>query len=338
MGIRRNHYDVSNRVFVADPRTVCRAVCEIVGPLAPQADLRPLRRAFELFGRLYAGLQPGYHGCETWYHDAQHSLDCALAMTRLMDGYERTAARPYRLGGGRLLLGVIAALFHDAGYIRSREDSETHGAELTLSHVGRGGELLERLLPQLGLPAHAELARPLLHFTGFEVPLDGIEVRHPLDRLLGHMLGSADVLAQLADRCYLEKCRDFLYDEFAACGLAGAGSRALYASREELLSRTPEFRDRLWSERLDGCFKGVYRHAADHFGGGNLYVEAIDRQLRWLEQALRKGEAATRLRRRPAAVNAEPLRRLLGAGTTRVEAKSSGYRRLLCQGRMAAQA
>ena len=41
-------------------------------------------------------------------------------------------------------------------------------------------------------------------------------------RLLGNMLGSADIIAQMSDRCYLEKCRDRLFPEFVWGGLASA--------------------------------------------------------------------------------------------------------------------
>ena len=44
----------------------------------------------------------------------------------------------------------------------------------------------------------------------------------PRDRKLGHLLGTADLIAQMADRCYLEKCRDRLYPEFVLGGIAAA--------------------------------------------------------------------------------------------------------------------
>ena len=40
------------------------------------------------------------------------------------------------------------------------------------------------------------------------------------DITVGHLLGTADMIAQMADRCYLEKCRDRLYAEFVLGGVA----------------------------------------------------------------------------------------------------------------------
>src|SRR3546814_11057603 len=94
---RRNHYDVTDRVRISHPDDVCAAVCALLAELHPQADLAALRHAFKTFGRLYAGTLPGYAGCDTWYHDAQHSLNCALAMARLIDGHERSVPTSQRL-------------------------------------------------------------------------------------------------------------------------------------------------------------------------------------------------------------------------------------------------
>ena len=163
--IRRNHYDVTDRVFVADPRIVCEEVCSLLRLVGRNADLRPVELAFDAFGRLYAGTLPGYLGCETWYHDAQHSLDCALAMARLLEGHERGVAAAERLGERRAQLGVIVALFHDAGYIRRSVDEEQHGAQFTLFHVRRSGDFLAGFLPSVGFAPEGPLAEQLVHFT-----------------------------------------------------------------------------------------------------------------------------------------------------------------------------
>jgi hypothetical protein len=313
---RRNHYDVTDRVFVGDPRVVCTEVCAILRSLDASTDLRPVEQAFDVFSRLYAGTLPGYVGCETWYHDVQHSLDCTLVMARLLDGHDRSVPAAERLGERRARLGVIMALFHDAGYIRRHSDEEQHGAEFTLFHVRRSGDFMAEFLPSAGFAQEAPLAEQLVHFTGYEIALNQIQARHPLDRRLGFMLGTADVLAQMSDRCYLEKCRDFLYPEFEICGLAGAphpnGPSPLYASREELLRRTPEFQDKIWKERMDGYFESVYRHAATHFGGRNLYLEAIENHMRNLREVLRTDQILKDLRRRAECINAGPLRVILG--------------------------
>lgn len=312
--VRRNHYDVTNRVRISHPQAVHKAVCALFAARWPQADLSPLRPAFDTFTRLYAGTLPGYVGCETWYHDAQHSLDCALATARLIDGHEASEPAARQLGAKRAVLGVIIALFHDAGYIRRHDDDAHHGAEFTLNHVHRSGEFLAAFLPTAGLAQSVALTRQIVHFTGYEIALDAIRVKDARDRMLGFLLGTADVLAQTADRCYLEKCRDFLYPEFELCGLAGpprvGGPRPIYRSRRHLLENTPDFNRKLWAERLDGYFKGCHRYMRAHFGGRDPYSESIEAHLARIARLIRTRKL-DELRQRPRAVGAQQMKRLL---------------------------
>lgn len=315
---RRNHYDVTGHVFIADPRVVRDEVASILAARYPGLDLQPVDRAFEMFTQLYIGELPGYVGCETWYHDAQHSLDCTLVMARLIDGHEQDRPPAEQLGERRAVLGVITALFHDAGYIRKTTDPERHGAEFTLYHVRRSGDFLADFLPTVGFAEEAAMTEQVVHFTGYEIALDKIEVDDPLDRRLGYLLGTADLLAQMSDRCYLEKCHDCLYAEFEICGLGGEpredAPNPVYASPTDLVRKSPEFMDEIWRERMDGYFEGVYRHAASHFGNGsgNRYVEAVRKRRRQLEEALARDEIGPSLRRQVDCINAGPLRIILG--------------------------
>jgi hypothetical protein len=294
---------------------VYTAVSDLLTARYLGVQLATLRDAFDTFTKLYAGTLPGYYGCDTWYHDAQHSLDCALAMARLVDGHDRSVAESERLGEHRAMLGIIIALFHDAGYIRKAGDKAENGAEFTLNHVRRSGEFLADYLPGIGFEDDVERTRQLVHFTGYEMALDKIEVSDPKDRLLGYMLGTADILAQTADRCYLEKCRDFLYHEFEICGLAGAGTadgpKPIYSSPEDLLLKSPEFNRKLWEERLDGYFESCYRYMDRHFGSGNPYVDTIHDHMRRLDALIQEGRVLD-LRRLPHAINASELRETLG--------------------------
>ncbi|MGB0955478.1 MAG: hypothetical protein ACPGZP_05690 [Panacagrimonas sp.] len=312
---RRNHYDVTNRVNVSHPGRVCAAIVELLQKFSPQADASAITRAIERYTALYAGTLPGYHGCDTWYHDVQHSLDCALAMTRLLDGHERSVKQTDRLGPDRVTLGIIIAIFHDAGYVRSDHDQASNGAAYTLTHVRRSGEFIADFLPEVGMGQYADLARHVVHFTGYEIALDKIDVQHPKDRLLGFMLGTADILAQTSDRCYLEKCRDFLFREFTYCGMAGTSEPGekprQYPTSDDLLSGTPDFNRHLWKDRLDGYFQGVHRYMNAHFGGSNPYVEQIEKHLS-LAAKLGKKRAFHKLNKRPQPVDAKALREMMG--------------------------
>jgi len=103
--------------------------------------------AFGDFERLFNGQFPGYLGCDTVYHDLQHSLDDTLAMARLLAGYDKSHAPDQRLGADRAVMGIVVALFHDAGYIRQTDDTQhRNGAEFTRTHVSRSANFLARYL------------------------------------------------------------------------------------------------------------------------------------------------------------------------------------------------
>ena len=318
---RRSDYDVTDTVQVSSATAVRDAVETLFRPTWPDTPLAPVHRSFEHFEQLFAGAIPGYHGVDTVYHDRQHTLDITLALARLLVGYERQAEARERLGGERAVVGLITGLFHDVGYLRRTEERESrNGAEFTLVHVSRGARFLEEFLPQLGLGRWVAVAREIIHFTGYEVPGVQIEARlsDPRDVAVGHLLGTADMIAQMADRCYLEKCRDRLYAEFVLGGIAlpvsSTGGREIrYASGLDLLRQTPEFAAETRKVRLDGEFRSAYRYLEVLYGGRNPYIEAIDRNMNFLRRVLRS-ENWRLLRRRPPvfAATTDPMSTMRG--------------------------
>ena len=305
LNTRRSDFDVTNTVQVSAPRAVLAAVTALCGPTWPGLSLEPLERAFEHFERLFAGEVPGFHGVDTVYHDRQHTLDITLALARLIVGYERQQPEAARLGGARAIVGLITGLFHDVGYLRRTDERESrNGAEFTRVHVSRGARFLEEYLPVLGFGAWVPMATEIIHFTGYEVPFAEIESRlaDRRDVLVGHLLGTADMIAQIADRCYLEKCRDRLYAEFVLGGVAlpfsGGYRQVKYASGLDLLRQTPEFIEETRRNRLERDFGAAYRYLEILFGGNNPYIEGIDRNVEFLRQVLRS-ENWHLLRRRP---------------------------------------
>ena len=197
--------------------------------------------AFHDFERLFRGLDPGYHAVDTTYHDIQHTLDMTLALARLIAGHEMSVEPGDRLGPERAELALVSALFHDSGYLRHKEldAGAVNGAVFTRVHVTRSGRFLESYLPRIGLEQFTPVVSRIVHFTGYELNIDQIELEDPKDSIVGHLLGTADLVAQISDRCYLEKCRDRLYPEFVLGGVAiderPEGGKVLYRSPHDLL-------------------------------------------------------------------------------------------------------
>lgn len=300
---RRNEYDVTNQVKTTDAGAVCNEILRIYQELYLDPSPEVLTQAFADLTRLYQGKYPGYVGCDTLYHDSQHVLDVTLAMARLMNGYERTSHGTEQFGERLFRLGIITALFHDCGYIRHKKDTRhQNGAEYTLRHVSRGARFLEEYLPKVGMPDLAGVAAQLVHFTGYEIPVQQINVPGLVFRLLGNLLGSADIIAQMADRCYLEKCHERLYPEFVLGGIArrrkpDGSEEVVFESADDLVLKTPDFH-LVASKRLDESLGGAHRYVQRHFRGQNLYLEEMDRNVRFAKTVAKKRDVSL-LRRRP---------------------------------------
>ena len=301
--MRRSDHDVTDSIRTTDPVAVGAEVVRLFKGLYGNAPAQPLARAFADAAALYRGEHPDYHPCDTEYHDIQHVLDVTLAMARLLDGYERRRNGDARLEQEVFTIGILAALFHDFGYLRRRHDRKhRYGAEYTLTHVSRGAEFLRGYLRKIGLGQLSRAAATLVHYTGYERPAETIRLSNTLLRRVGQMLGTADIIAQMSDRCYLEKCRHRLFPEFALGGLAGrklVGQRLLpsFVSGNDLVQKTPLFYQNA-SKRLDLQLARAYEYAGRHFGGPNPYLEEMQKNLRYA-QLVAKAPGSEPLRRQP---------------------------------------
>lgn len=317
--MRRNDHDVTDRIRTTDAEQVRGEVMRVFRGLydgkPPRAVPAAIERAFDDLLRAYRGEDDEYQACDTEYHDIQHVLDVTLTMARLMDGYERSrdVTRSSASGSPHLpaevfALGVITALYHDFGYLKKRSDRRhRYGAEYTLSHVTRGSKHLGAYLPKLGLRRLANTAATLVHYTGYERPAETIPINDTLLRRVGHMLGTADIIAQMSDRCYLEKCRDRLYPEFVLGGLAektlpGGRKQVLFSSGDDLVRKTPAFYMNA-AKRLDLQLARAYEYAERHFAGQNLYVEEMQKNVRYAQTVSHAPDTGMLRRTPPSTLN-----------------------------------
>ena len=108
----------------------------------------------------------------------------------------------------------------------------------------------------------------------------------------------------MADRCYLEKCRDRLYPEFVLGGLArrklpGGRTLVVFRSGSDLVRKTPGFYMNA-AKRLDLQLARAYEYAGSHSQGQNLYIEEIQKNVRYA-QTVGDAPSTDMLRRMPPA-------------------------------------
>ena len=169
--------------------------------------------------------------------------------------------------------------------------------------TSRSADFLRRYLPEIGLSRDVAVSSMIVHFTGYELNLDNIELEDPRDIICGHLMGTADMIAQMADRCYLEKCRDRLYQEFVVGGVAVENAKpgeymVRYKSGLDLLNKTPVFYQQVMRDRLHRKFNRVYRYIEVLYDGQNPYIDAIANNISHLVRIIESGDW-TLLRRRP---------------------------------------
>ncbi|MBI3526035.1 MAG: hypothetical protein HY066_16195 [Betaproteobacteria bacterium] len=292
-----SQYDPTLTVDLENPRAVLAAIDTIMrGRFGAGYGLPLLEQAIADLARAFRGEYPGLLRCDTYYHDLRHALDCGLAMARLLDG-QAIATRPdapEHIDAQHALLGVLLALYHDIGLLRRSDEAHLQGAQLTPVHERRGVAFMRDYLARTSLAQLADKAE-LIMITRlvWHMPPE----ISPLDRAISSLLGAADIMSQLADRCYLEKCRDFLYIEFSAFGLAGAPDLT-YPDPQTLLKNTPAFYTGLLRQRIHHEYADADRYMQIHFGGECPYQAAISRNFSFLEGVL-ASEELSMLRRLP---------------------------------------
>lgn len=296
--------DIAGTVNMASPEAVADEVCRILAKRYDGFADAPMRQFFTDIKLAYHGDYPGLLVCDTPYHDLCHALSTALLMARMVDGYEASHGEDLpEFGRDQGCMAVVLALFHDIGFLRRDTEGHLNGACLDRDHEQRSVDFMRAYLAKGVYAAYAEQAG-LIHATNFDLPIaDCLSGQPPEFFLLGQMLGTADLVSQVGERYYLERCRDFLFKEFTAAGtdrrVATDGSvTVFYASPEDLLRKTPEFFERVVKLRLETELGQVDRFIAPHFGGDDPYARGIQRNMNHLRKLIQRNDFS-RLQRKP---------------------------------------
>ncbi len=281
MGKKPDQVQFSQLVDMFSPQAVLEEVKNIFINSYPVAEFGDVRKVYADFLLLYGGKYPGFHACSTHYHDKMHVTDAFLAMARLIDGHNIVHKKiPVRLAK----LGLIAAIFHDTGFIKSVHDASGTGAKYTLTHVDRSVHFLKAYFRKNGFPLKdARSAVNMILCTDMALPVEKIRFSGPEEKKVGFMLGTSDLLGQMASRCYLERLL-FLYREFHEGQVKG------YSSELDLLHKTVDFA-RFIDKRLAVTLGEAAGSARVHFRkryriDRDLYREAMEKQLAYLKDTV----------------------------------------------------
>jgi hypothetical protein len=276
---------LSKLIEMDNPQKVYDEVRTIVSMMFGKFDFEPVDRLFNDIVKLFKGNYFGYQECLTGYHDIKHTTDAMLATIRLIHG---AGLQGETITPEGVTLGIISSLLHDTGYILTMEDDARSGGKYTLVHIDRSIEFMEKYIETNDLSKEAFLGcRDILHCTGVKTDIHKIQFNSPECELIGKIMGTADLLGQMADRTYLEKL-PFLYHEFREANID------TYSSVMDLFEKSRDFYATT-RERFAEELGGVNRFARHHFKNRwnidrDLYADAIEKNMAYLKHVLKNRE------------------------------------------------
>jgi hypothetical protein len=196
--------------------------------------------------RLFSGDFQGYQGCDTDYHDLEHTFQVLKPFFQIIDGWNRSGQKP-KVSYKFFELGVIAVLLHDSGYIKKSGDDDGTGAKYTFVHIGRSIQFAREYLSSKAF----NLGFNDILAVGNMIRCTGVLERDRRftcneERICGYALGIADLIGQLSAKNYPEKL-PVLYNEFKEAydyeGLDRLRKRniSIFESADALIDSTPVF-------------------------------------------------------------------------------------------------
>jgi len=271
-------------IDVSDPEIVLSEIKQIVELIDTRIDFSMIDSLYADIITLFKGEYPGYRASNTKYHDLEHTNSVALATARLIHG---CTLAEMKFRDENVLLGICAALFHDVGLIQTEDDKIGSGAKYTVGHEKRSITFMKLYLADKPYSKQQiEDCSHLIMCTLLSQSPSEIPFRTPEIETLGKIVGSADLMAQIADRYYLEKLL-LLFQEFQEAGIPD------FVNELDLLKKTEGFYKNVAQKRLVEDFSGVSKHMAAHFKSRwdvdkDLYSESIQNNIEYLRLLLKK--------------------------------------------------
>jgi hypothetical protein len=229
---------------------------------------------------LFAGRHPEFQGMDTAYHDLAHTLQATLCLAELLHNRHVAGVTP-RIGADDFRRALIAVLFHDIGYLKTRDDTEGTGAKYTHMHEKRSCTFVRAYLSDLDWPQDdIRTVERLISATGPTADLTQIDFGTEVERVLGQAVCTADYVGQMSDPAYPDKL-EFLFGEFAESYRYQRipESQWPFRSYEAMLRSTPGFWGTFVQHKLNVESAGICRHLEHPLTGENRYIESIERNM-----------------------------------------------------------
>lgn len=246
-------------------------------------DVRLAERVFHDAIDLFNGNADGFQKCDMKYHNIVHTLQTIPPFIEIIDGWNKSKSAPF-VTKEYYILGIIAVILHDTGYMKYDDDIEGTGAKYTFTHVQRSVDFAGMYLPRIGLDDKSVVSvQNAIRCTG--VIFDNkVHFHSGEERIIGYALGTADLLGQMSASDYVDKLPS-LYLEFEEAynfegleNLHGRGS-TLFRNSKHLISNTPLFFEKVVMERFR-VMGSIYAYLTYHYDSNEIpYVKEIEKNI-----------------------------------------------------------
>ncbi len=257
-------------------------IIEILTILAPHSTQRFLTQIHNDVAEIFHERNEVFLNNCPRYHDFEHTMDVILAVARFLHGlYLKGITLPQDI----IELCLLTGYFHDIGILLTKEEMQKKDATCLKHHEQRSIHFLHNYMGKKAyLLQHKNDCAAIINCTDLSIDPASLRFSSPETQLIGYILGSADLLAQMASRYYLESL-ELLYQEQCERGLA------THRSLLEMLRQTTRFYNKVVIPRLDKSFNNICNVVRNHFEhwwdiDSNLYLELTTRNIAYLEYVI----------------------------------------------------
>ncbi|MEE4164561.1 MAG: hypothetical protein V2I35_01080 [Desulfocapsaceae bacterium] len=231
-------------------------IAHLVHILAPAISKKQLFTIHRDIDGIFSGYNPGFRENRNKYHNLRHTYAVVLATVRLFHGL---SVEGVTFSSAAVLKGLLGAYFHDTGLLLKLSDSAENGAAFTQCHEKRSMDALSHYLETSDLDTEiftdcsAIIQGTTIDFDFLSIPFTSAEIK-----LVAQIVATADILAQMADRYYIEQL-PHLYQEHKDGGVID------HESVFELMKETASFYDNVIKTRLETVLADTARAMKLHF-------------------------------------------------------------------------
>jgi hypothetical protein len=260
---------------------------KLAGIIHPQIDSQLINRVHLDIACIFSGTFPGFRLSNPTYHNLRHTRLVALATTRLFHGLW---CEGRSFSADTLIQGLLSAYFHDTGMLLTTDDTARTGSRYIRGHEERSIAFLQSYIETTRMPSsYCENCAAIIRCTDLNQNPEFFSFPTEEIKLAGQVVGSADILAQMADRYYLERL-PLLFQE------QKDGEAHQYDTPVEMMQRTTQFYHTTIARRLRVAFAGISHAMQSHFRerwqiNENLYTRSIRKNIAYLETIIARCEA-----------------------------------------------